>query len=67
MIEPADSASAQLQNDGDDHAVETEHLSEDKDQDECHEDLFIHPQADHATLPHETNRVASRNLGQSAD
>ena len=59
--------SAKLQNDGNDHAVEAEHFCEDEDQDESHKDLFIHAQADHATLTHQADCVASRNLGQSTD
>ena len=42
--------SAELENDGNDHAVEAEHLSEDKYQDKSHENLLVLSIADHALL-----------------
>ena len=55
-------SSAELQDNGDDHAVEAEHLGEDKDEDESHEDLFVHAVALDALLTDEANRVASSDL-----
>ena len=66
MILGAHIFSLELENDGDDHAVEAEHFCEDEDQDQCDKDILVHGEALNTLLTDEADRVPRRKLRQSA-
>ena len=58
--------SSELENDCNDHAIETQYLSEDENEDERDENLLIQTIALHALLSNQADCIASCQLTESA-
>ena len=61
------SLASKLKDDGNDHSIETQDLSEDKDQDQGDIDLLVNTKHPNSVLTTQSNSVASSDLRQPTD